>query len=235
MLGKENKPFEYKVVRRKRKTVVISISHKDGVVITAPNWVTLKEIRELIDRKSRWIMEKLNLLEKEAANNRPKVFETGEVLTYLGENYLIRIAPKKGKVQLNGSLIEICFIKGVDPVQDKDKIRDKIEVWYKERAKEVFKERIEKFSAELGVKPQKLFVKEQKTRWGSCSSKGNINLNWRLIMAPLGIIDYVIVHELAHLRHMNHSKEFWATVESVLPDYGARRKWLKQNNLNLKF
>lgn len=235
MLGKENKTFEYKIVRRKRKSVGISVSHEQGVIVTAPNWVTLKQVKELIDKKADWIISRLNLLEKEAAENRPKVFETGEVLSYLGDNYLISIAPKKGKIQLNGSLIEICFIKGVDPAQDQDRIRDKIKVWYKERAKEVFRERIEKFADELGVKPQKLFIKEQKTRWGSCSSKGNINLNWRLILAPMGIIDYVIVHELAHLRHMNHSKEFWATVESVLPDYGARRRWLKQNNHNLKF
>ncbi|WP_035293056.1 SprT family zinc-dependent metalloprotease [Clostridium sp. KNHs214] len=108
-------------------------------------------------------------------------------------------------------------------------VKEAIKKFYIKKAMNFFKERVEVFSKNMGIYPKKVTVKEVKTLWGSCSSKGNITLNWKLIMAPPYVIDYVVVHELCHLRHMDHSKDFWMEVEKVIPDYKYRRKWLKEN------
>ncbi len=118
---------------------------------------------------------------------------------------------------------------GLEEEKERELIKEMLTKWYKDSFGDIVRERIEKYSPELNVAPAKIFIKNQKTRWGSCSTKGNINLNWLLVMTPLEIIDYVIVHELSHLKVMNHSQEFWTLVESILPDYKERRKWLKEN------
>ena len=106
---------------------------------------------------------------------------------------------------------------------------------YKQKAKRQILQRIEYYSAYIpeAVKINRITIKEQKSRWGSCSSKGNLNFNWRLILAPEAVLDYVVVHEMCHLKYMNHSKAFWSEVERILPDYKDRRKWLKENGNSL--
>ncbi|MHB1392929.1 MAG: M48 family metallopeptidase [Clostridia bacterium] len=106
--------------------------------------------------------------------------------------------------------------------------------WFNKRAEEVFSERLKYYCGIIGVKYHRFCIKAQKTRWGSCSSKGNLNFNWRLVMAPEWVLDYVVVHELAHLKHMNHSKEFWDTVAIYIPEYKKAVAWLKENGGTLK-
>ncbi|MCI8326771.1 MAG: M48 family metallopeptidase [Lachnospiraceae bacterium] len=100
---------------------------------------------------------------------------------------------------------------------------------YRKRARLRFTETVRNYESQLGVSVNKIYVKDQKTRWGSCSNKGNINLNWRLILAPQEVMEYVIIHELCHLKEMNHSKNFWKLVEDACPDYRERKQWLKEN------
>ncbi|MBO0562170.1 M48 family peptidase, partial [Clostridium botulinum] len=113
-------------------------------------------------------------------------------------------------------------------------IKDNLEKFYKEQAINVLKERTDYYSNILKVAPKNIVIKNQKTLWGSCSSKGNINYNYKIVMAPLEILDYIVVHELCHLVHMNHSKDFWDLVEIVIPDWKKRRNWLKENGYKLK-
>ncbi len=113
-------------------------------------------------------------------------------------------------------------------------IKDNLEKFYKEQAIDVLKERTDYYSNILKVAPKNIVIKNQKTLWGSCSSKGNINYNYKIVMAPLEILDYIVVHELCHLVYMNHSKDFWDLVESIIPDWKKRRNWLKENGYKLK-
>lgn len=120
--------------------------------------------------------------------------------------------------------------------QEQEKRREQLPAWTKEDyqrhqvlAGQVLRERAEYFAARMGVSFGRITIRDQKTRWGSCSARGNLNFNWRLILAPAEVLDYVVVHELAHRREMNHSERFWRLVESVLPDYVQRRSWLKKN------
>lgn len=114
------------------------------------------------------------------------------------------------------------------------KVKENLEKWYREEAREYLYNRTAYYGKILGEYPENIRIKEQKTCWGSCSSKRNLNFNWKLLMAPLEILDYVVVHELCHLKYMNHSRDFWNCVGEILPDYAVRRQWLKENGRFLK-
>ncbi|NLW24428.1 MAG: M48 family metallopeptidase [Clostridia bacterium] len=150
----------------------------------------------------------------------------------MGKPYTLKVVRQKKSipgVHLKKGNIIVSISPGLEEEKERELIKEMLTKWYKDSFGDIVRERIEKYSPELNVAPAKIFIKNQKTRWGSCSTKGNINLNWLLVMTPLEIIDYVIVHELSHLKVMNHSQEFWTLVESILPDYKERRKWLKEN------
>jgi predicted metal-dependent hydrolase len=115
----------------------------------------------------------------------------------------------------------------------RENIRQAFISWYREHADKKVKERVEKYKNMIGVNPNRVRVKKQKKRWGSCSSRGNLNFNWKLIMAPMEIIDYLVVHEMAHLIYPNHSRDYWELVETIIPDYKERQEWLRINGNRL--
>lgn len=143
---------------------------------------------------------------------------------FLGREYPITYlnAGKECVMFSNGEFIFYA------PRYNRDTINRMMEAWYRKKAKEVFGKRVEYYSPFVGKTVHRIAIRGQHTRWGSCSSKGNLNFNWRLMLAPAEIIDYVVVHELCHLLHMNHSKEFWNSVERILPDYKVSKKWLSE-------
>jgi len=152
----------------------------------------------------------------------PKQFKENEEFLFLGETYKLKFDNNYSSPYIFEDNIFISSLL-------ENNCLDIFEKWYKEKAREIFNKRAYIFSKLLGVKYKKIKLSSAKTRWGSCSSKGYINLSWRLIMAPLDIIDYLVVHELAHLKQANHSPKFWQEVENILPDYKNRRNWLKEN------
>jgi len=160
----------------------------------------------------------------------------GKKFLYLGKEYTLEIVEKdlsKAEVLMQEDTMAVYISQGLSEESRKQAIKEALIKWYRQRFAEIVKERIEKYSLQLKVAPCKVVIKDQKTRWGSCSKKGNINLNWRLVMAPIDIIDYVVVHELCHLKFMNHSKDFWNLVKSILPNYTEGREWLKVNGNRL--
>jgi len=112
-------------------------------------------------------------------------------------------------------------------------IRDEVIQWYRNHADQKIRERVKKYQKQIGEEPNSIKVKKQKKRWGSCSSKRNLNFNWKLIMAPMSVVDYLVVHELSHLKYPNHSKEFWQLVEAVIPNYEEKQEWLRVNGRKL--
>ncbi len=138
------------------------------------------------------------------------------------------------KLEVNNNKFIIYINSGILKDKREAIIKDNLEKFYKEQAINVLKERTDYYSNILKVAPKNIVIKNQKTLWGSCSSKGNINYNYKIVMAPLEILDYIVVHELCHLVHMNHSKDFWDLVEIVIPDWKKRRNWLKENGYKLK-
>src|SRR6056297_1128014 len=226
-----SKVIDYEVVRTDRKSLGINIEPKKGIIVRSPNQITDDKIKEIVKGKGGWILEKLDELAKIKPEPLPKEFLSGEKLPYIGKRYRLKMKEKKEVNNTEVRLFQGKFIIEVplDLKEDKkrDIIREEFIKWYRKHAKEKILERVEKYKDKLGVEPNNVKIKKQKKRWGSCSSKGNININWKIIMAPMSVIDYIVVHELAHLKYDNHSNDFWQLVETIMPNYEDRAEWLK--------
>ncbi|MDH7565961.1 MAG: SprT family zinc-dependent metalloprotease [Clostridiales bacterium] len=226
----------YTLLKTKRKTIGISVDRNGEVKVSAPFRISEKQICEVVQKKADWIVKKVNEVRERNANTVCREFVSGEKFLYLGKEYTLEIVEKdlgKSEVFIQEYTMAVYISQGLSEESRKQAIKEALVKWYRQRFAEIVKERIDKYSLQLKVAPCKVVIKDQKTRWGSCSKKGNINLNWRLVMAPLDVIDYVVVHELCHLKVMNHSKDFWNLVESILPNYHESRKWLKVNGNRL--
>lgn len=226
--------FKYKIVREKRKTISIRITDKGEVLITSPFNVSEETIKTILKKKEKWITNKVQLFANRLSNYKEKEFVNDEKFLYLGEELQLEfcvIHSKKVYTDIQEGKLKV-YLSNCE--KNHQEIRDSIIDFYRKKATDILSERTKIYSELMKVRPKKITIKDQKTIWGSCSSKGNLNYNYRIIMAPMEIIDYIVVHELCHLVHMNHSKEYWNTVELVLPDYERRRQWLKDNGYLLK-
>ena len=225
----EGKTIEYILTKTKRKTIGISVGVEMGVKVAAPKGMTKQQIEEVILKNSKWILEKLQ--DMEGKKQTKAEFKAGESFSYLGKEYILEV------IEINNREKEGVEIEGlVAPTMrlyihsnTQENIKKVLLNWYRHEASRILKERIEILGGKTGLYPLSVVIKDQKSRFGSCSSKKNINLNWKLVMAPMEVIDYVVLHELCHLKEMNHSKEFWNLVESFMEDYKERRKWLKEH------
>lgn len=214
----------YELIRMKRKTISLHMDETGHVLVKAPLFISAKKVDTMVAERKDWIEEQQKKIQYEY-ENRPKYVD-GEEVWYLGSPYVLRVSQngKRNTICISGNTM---LFRG--PATEPEERRSIIETWLRKEAKDIFAERVREYQDIIGVYPQKIYIKDQKTRWGSCSEKGNLNFNFRLVMMPIELIDYVVVHELCHLIHMNHSKEFWELVGEILPDYKARRKRLKEH------
>ena len=211
---------EVSVVRSARRRRTISIGVADGVVtVRAPMRTPNREIEDLLRRRADWIDDRLA---RDAARPAPRRFESGERLPYLGGEIVVcRCGDerKRAAVELDGNVLHVA--------SPEDRVRDAVVRWYRSRAAEVFEAAVAGWSASSGLVPKAVLVRDQKHRWGSCGPDGTIRLNWRLVLAEQRVIDYVVVHELAHLRHRNHGPAFWVEVAGMMPEHQAWRRRLR--------
>ena len=225
----------YEFKRGKRRTIGLSVSH-EGLTVSAPRWTPLGEVEALLNQKSGWVLEKLQQARERAgelARSRT-VWADGAGFDFLGQRVRLQLDPAHGFSQVGAvlepgadggqSTLKLGLARNAGEVQ----IRDAAQAWLMRQAKRVFAERLAVFAPQLGVSYKVLRLSSAGTRWGSASADGTIRLNWRLIHLKMDMIDYVVVHELSHLRHMDHSPQFWDVVASVMPDHMDRRKALKQ-------
>lgn len=221
----QGRTFTCQVNRAKRKTVQIKLLAPDQLQIAAPMRTTLSQLETIILTKADWIVkqaEKLKALSETTINS--EVTEGSQVL-YLGNPYTIAVkkAPH-AEAYCFGNILSICC-----PLDGSRTVEMILKDWYISSATAIFKDRTSFWAPRLGVTPQRIAIKDQKTRWGSCSSTRTITYNWRVIMAPPAVQDYLVVHELSHMLVPNHSPKYWQLVETILPDYKIHRKWLKDN------
>jgi len=236
-IEKHDDRIYYTLHRTKRRTIGIFVDKNGEVKVHAPLYVSEKQVREVVQNKADWIIRKVNEATQRNLDIQNRQYVSGEKILYLGKEYTLEIVEKsmgKPDVSIQGDVMAVYISQGLFVENRKMAIKETLTKWYRQRFAEIAKERIDKYSLQLKAVPCKVVIKEQKTRWGSCSKKGNINLNWRLIMAPVEIIDYVVVHELCHLKVMNHSRDFWSLVESIQPNCQESRKWLKVNGDSLE-
>jgi len=236
-----NQLIDYEVIRTDRKTLGISLDKDKKLTVRSPKKAEDEWIRKVLKKKTSWILDKLSEVDKIKPAPKPKEFLSGEKLPYLGRRYRLKVKPDDEidnvEVKLyHGKFIINCPVSIYNNDAERiDKIRESLIDWYREHAKIKINERVEKYKVQLDVEPNNVVIKKQKKRWGSCSSKNNLNFNWKIIIAPMTIVDYLVVHELTHLKHNNHSKEFWKTIEAIIPDYEERLEWLKINGRQLDF
>jgi len=214
--------LHYRLERRQRRTVGLKIT-ADGLVVHAPARISLTLLENLISQKADWIQKKLN------ARNESKIpalqWLNGEQLLLLGNAVTLALSHDVRSRAVSHQPGQLAL--AMPNHDDKSAVSRKVLQWYKKQALTDFARRLEIFSARLEVALPKLLISNARTRWGSCNSKKEIRLNWRLLQAPPHLINYVICHELAHLKEMNHSARFWAVVASIYPDYKAAEKELK--------
>ncbi len=229
--------FEVSVVRSKRrKTAVIKVD-LEGVSVRVPQSLATQRIQELILEKMPWVEKKL----EEAEQKRTDLANQAEVRATLGQGSEILVQGKRlalllldkarMSVEVQGERLEVSGPS--DVLNDPEELRALIEQWLYSRAVDELSYCVNVFKQKVGVSPKELQIKNYRARWGSCKPDGSIQLNWRLIHAPMHIMDYVVVHELCHLREMNHSKQFWSEVERIDPLYRMKRQWLKDNGYRL--
>ena len=219
--------FQVDVKRTNRKKTA-SIKIEQGVVqVIVPKNLPQKEIDDLLKQKSDWIRKKL-IIQQSVPVSKPKEFVSGESFTYLGRNYRLKVLTG----QLQPVKLKQGYLQVTVPVEQKSDqalIRKLLQDWYLDRASEKLEQKTVKYAQQIGVQPSKIRVREYKSRWGSCSVRGEVSYNWRIIISPNPVVDYVVVHELCHLIHHNHSKQYWNQVRSIVPDYQSKRDWLKTN------
>lgn len=213
-----------KIIRSRRKTISIEVKKDGTVILRAPLIASETQIKEVIAKHGKWIEKKKIHFAGNAENNLVKKYIDGEQFMFLGNYHELRIEDNQKYIfRFDGS----CFIIDSASIRYSKQL---FETFYSNSARKMITPRVAEFAKIIGVGFNKVRITGAETRWGSCSSKRNLNFSWKLVMAPAKVIDYVIVHEIAHLFEMNHSKRFWDIVARLFPDYLQYRAWLKTNS-----
>ena len=211
-----------KLFRSHRKTIGLQITTDARLIVRAPYFASESLIHKLIRQKESWIRAKQDYFKQRQSKILVKKFLPGEEFLFLGKNYpLVVIEDLPIAVVLDTSLFISKVVLG--------NARDHLECWYKAQALEHFTQRVNYYAQASDLKYKSIRINNATTRWGSCGYKSTLNFSWRLIMAPSRVVDYVIIHELMHLKQRNHSRRFWAEVANILPDYKQDERWLKHN------
>lgn len=218
-----------RIIRSRRRSIGLEISNNARLIVRAPLLVSTRQINRIVIEKKIWILRKQQEARKKLDQIPQKKYTPGEQFLFLGNEYPLILAKGQG--------IPFLYRENkfhITP-ESLSEARILFKVWYCKQALDIFTERISRYHRLSGIRCRQLHISNARKRWGSCSTRGNLYMNWRLIMAPLKVIDYVVVHELVHIRENNHSRAFWDRVEQLIPNYREQRNWLKRQGhlLNL--
>jgi len=221
----------YTVKRSYRaKYVRLEVRAKTGLTVVIPGSYNTDDMPALLKKKERWILDKLAEYGKTQSVDVEKKLRSGDSIPYLGRH--LKVVERHNP----GTPVSVRLEKDrllVNLGSQNGRLNLVLEWWYRQQAERLIKKRADELCPRLGVTYGRLSIRRAKTRWGSCSQKGNLNFNWKLLMVPEPVIDYVIIHELAHLKEMNHSKNFWKLVAEHCPKWRNHRKWLKGHEVEL--
>lgn len=223
----------------KKKDVTIVVDWNKGVSVVVPENIDQAYIDAVLRRKAAWILRRLAEFREIKPVSTHHEFISGEKIPYLGRQYRLKVVAEDNASDVtltfqNGRFIAIAP-KSSSPLWRQERIQQTFRDWYIRHGAIKVQQRTTLYAPRLGLTPpSKIVIKDQQTRWGSCTKNGIININWRILMAPMRIVDYVIVHELAHMIHADHSADFWSVVSSVMPDYDERKEWLRVHGATLE-
>lgn len=222
----------FNLIYRKRKTMSIEVETTGEVTVIAPVGTYTDDVIEKVKSRAGWIVSKQ--YESKFINDTKIKREavSGESYMYLGRNYSLDIRVDENIDNISVKLFQGKFVVNTY-IKDEDLIKKAMENWYREKTLAKVKERVSYYSSYFNDEVTDVKVKEQKKRWASCTSKNELLFNWRCVMAPVFVLDYIVVHEMCHMEYKNHSKDFWNRVCAVMPDYEVRRSWLKNNGIKM--
>lgn len=214
----------------RRATVSIAVDPEEGVVVTAPAGVAVDKVERVVRAKAMWILERLR---RRQASDRPppaREFVSGETFRYLGKQYRLDLGRRAevAPLRLQGKRLFLPVPQGLGPEHEAGYARAALLDWYRARAEALLPARAATWAKALGVSPRRVLITEPPKRWGSASADGTLRLNWRVVQAPSRVVDYLVAHELVHLVHADHGREFWARLGRVMPDYEARKAQLRE-------
>jgi hypothetical protein len=212
------------------KHVRLEVRQETGLTVVIPKSYKIGQIPDLLEAKGSWILAKLAKYGKVQPLCADKGVKSGDAIPYLGRD--LEVVKRQNRRNADSVKLEQNRLV-VSLRSATSRLNLVLEQWYRMQAAKLIKERADKLSARLGLTYNRIIIRGQKTRWGSCSHKGNLSFNWKLIMAPEPVIDYVIIHELAHLKEMNHTKRFWELVAEHCPRWYEHKKWLKDHETEL--
>ncbi|MFN3481235.1 MAG: M48 family metallopeptidase [Thermodesulfovibrionales bacterium] len=216
-----------KIIRTQRKTIALHITDDATLTVRAPLKVSDKTIMGVISKHANWIKQKTNEIITRDPRYARKEFVSGEGFLFLGRYYRLEVVDDQDEPLKFEN--KFYLSKSVLP-----RARELFIDWYKNMAYEKISERVELYACNSGLKYKKVNITDAQKRWGSCGHNGNLNFSWWLIMAPLPVLDYVVVHELAHIEEKNHTRSFWNKVKILMPDYEKHKDWLRENGYLLK-
>jgi len=222
--------IEFTVEFRKRKTLSIEVEAPRNIHVITPVGTPEDKILETVQSRSKWIVQKLFEIREVDHQRRVKEYVNGESFIYMGRNYSLQIIVDPGIMVPDTRMARGKFFVTVAE-KDSVMIRHALEGWYKDKAKEKFRERVSYYQSYFNVQPKRIVIKDQQKRWGSCTKDHQLLFNWRSIMAPSPVLDYIVVHEMCHLVYRNHSAEFWQLLKRILPEYEEHKSWLKKNGI----
>ena len=226
-------PYNIRRSPRRKKTVAVTVGPDGDVLIVAPPHLSTDDLDGIVSRKAEWIVRRLRKTQAHGPALSQREFVSGESVLYLGRHYRLKVHPEEGgKAKLRGGWLHVCVAQGP---RQRTEVRDEVIAWFRRHASERLPERVEAWRPKIGVPKPTVIVSDQQKRWGSCDRNGTLRLNWRIIQAPMRLVDYVVVHELVHIRHHGHGPEYWRALGRVMPDYERRRDELTQKGATLSW
>ena len=230
--------IEYSIKRsHQRNSAEVALDPEFGVVVTCPNDLDENQVENLVIKKAPWILQKLKHTRDGVVKQSIREYVSGETYHYLGRRYRLKVIEDESVSPYEVKLKEGRFRIRVPPFTEESPrevvVPNALRWWFSKKAEKKLLERVDLYVRKIGVKPKKIVVKNQMKRWGSCTKDDIVHLNWRIIMAPMSVVDYVVVHELIHVDIDKHSKEFWKSLRIIIPDYERRKEWLRINGPNL--
>lgn len=215
----------------RRRTIAVSINESAAISVASPMKVPPERIIQFLNDKAEWIITKAREM-RAVRLKKEKKYSSGEEFLFLGQKYPLQIQESgiaRSKIEFKDNRFEVTLPGGLDEKEQARLIKNRLERWYKEQAKEILGGRLFQYAKVVGVEPLTVDIRTQKRVWGNCDFRHKrIHLNWQIILAPFAVIDYVIVHELCHLIEPNHSSRFWKKVRQFMPDYEKHKQWLKE-------
>jgi len=224
--------IEFTLIRSDRKTADIVIERSGDVIVRAPNEIDDGRLRQAVADRALWVYRSLAEWESLNATRRKRPIAQGQGFAYLGRSYRLKFVDNaKAPLILKNGRWELCdrFARDAGEAGVRKAFRD----FYIEKGRKIFGERVAHFTPKVGVSASEIEVKELGYHWASCGAGGALNFHWKTLMAPQTAIDYIVVHELCHLRHRDHSDAFWNEVDKVLPNFRQSKEWLRANGASL--